>query len=49
MAQMMNSSTTQTQTQQMMDFIRFYRAKLRGPAAADGPKIKITYSIERSE
>ena len=49
LANMYSSSTTTTSTQSMMDFHRFYRAPLNGPASARGPKLRVTYAIPSAE
>ncbi len=50
LAQMMSTPTTQQNKEQIMDIQRYYRCALHGPEASENrPKIKITFSIEKSE
>ncbi|MBO7640947.1 MAG: hypothetical protein J6S66_04245 [Bacteroidales bacterium] len=51
LANMYNSANAATaSTQTMMDFHRFYRAALNGPASAERkPRLKVTYAVPSSE
>ena len=43
------SGSSSTSTQSIMDFHRFYRAKLNGPVSANGPRLRVTYAVPAAE
>ena len=45
MASMMNSSNTTTETQSVMDAVRYYQGRINGPAAERKPKLHVIYAI----
>lgn len=49
MASMMNSSSTSTETQSVMDANRYYCGKLNGPAAENKPKLHVIYAIPHED
>lgn len=49
MAAMMNTSTTSTETQSIMDASRYYCGRLNGPAAERKPKLHVIYAIPHED
>ena len=49
MADMYSDNNTSTSTQSIMDFHRFYRAELNGPASDNGPRLRVTYAVPAAE